>query len=111
MLINIFLGSLRIFNQLFLSLIRLKEMSGNKFKNQTQNIACTVVYHVSRITDFEILLPLFRMGLFGVAHGWEGQKDPPLPKICYTHPTMMKLIVIFYLEKDPKIIFITGDTT
>ena len=85
-------------------------MSGNKFKNQTQNIACTVVYHVSRITDFEILLPLFRMSLFGVAHGWEGQKDPPFLK-SVTHPTMMKLIVIFYLEKDPKIIFITGHTT
>ena len=37
------------------------------------------------------------MDIFGAAHGWEvmggggGQKDPTLPKICHTYPTMMKL--------------------
>ena len=32
------------------------------------------------------------MGLFGAAHGWGGgPKRPPLPKICHTYPTVMKL--------------------
>ena len=35
-------------------------------------------------------LILFRMGPFGSAHGWGRQKSP-LPKICHTYPTMMKL--------------------
>ena len=35
-------------------------------------------------------LTQFRMGLFRAAHGWGGQKVP-LPKICHTYPTMMKL--------------------
>ena len=45
------------------------------------------------------------MGIFGAAHGWEGQKGPPLlPKICDTYPTMMKLYtVIPYLKKIQKI--------
>ena len=30
------------------------------------------------------------MGLFGAAQGWESKKAP-LPKICHTYPTMMKL--------------------
>ena len=40
------------------------------------------------------------MGFFEDAHGWgEGQKDP-LPKICHTYPTIMKLgTVISYLKK------------
>ena len=47
------------------------------------------------------LLTLFRMGFSGAAHGWEG---PPLPKICHTCPTMMKLgTVIPYLKKIQKI--------
>ena len=45
------------------------------------------------------------MGLFEVAHGGgggEGQKDP-LPKICRTYLTMMKLgTVIPYLKKTQK---------
>ena len=37
-------------------------------------------------------LTLFRMALFGTAHGWEGAID--------TYPTMMKLgIVVPYLQK------------
>ena len=48
-------------------------------------------------------LTLFRMGFFGAAHGWGGQKGP-LPKICYTYPTMMKLgTVIPYPKKIQKI--------
>ena len=41
------------------------------------------------------VLTLFRMGFFGAAHAWS-----PLPKICRTYPTMMKLgTVIPYLRK------------
>ena len=51
----------------------------------------------------EMFLTLFRMGFFGAAHGWGGQKGP-LPKICYTYPTMMKLgTVIPYPKKIQKI--------
>ena len=40
-----------------------------------------------------------QMGIFGAAHGWA-----PLPKICHTYPTMMKLgRVIPYLKKIQKI--------
>ena len=43
------------------------------------------------------------MGLFEVAHGWGGQ-NAPIPKICHTHPTMIKLDkVIPYLKKIQKI--------
>ena len=48
------------------------------------------------------ILTLFRMGIFGVAHGWGG--GVPLPKICHTYPTVMKLgTVIPYLKKIQKI--------
>ena len=44
------------------------------------------------------------MGIFGAAHGWGGAKRPPLPEICHTYPTMMKLSkVIPYLKKIQKI--------
>ena len=43
--------------------------------------------------SFFLLLTLFRMGIFVVAHGWEvgrGQKSL-LPKICHIYPAIMKL--------------------
>ena len=45
------------------------------------------------------------MGLFGAAHGYgEGPKRPPLTKISYRYPTMMKLgPAIPYLKKIQKI--------
>ena len=51
------------------------------------------------------------MGFFGAAYGWWGggggggaKKLPPLPKICHTYPTMMKVgTVILYLKKIQKI--------
>ena len=47
------------------------------------------------------------MGFFGAAHGWGewgGDKKAPLPKICHTYPTMMKLgTVIPYPKKIQKI--------
>ena len=51
------------------------------------------------------VLTLFRMGIFGAAHGLGGggQKGP-LPKICHTYPTMMKLgTVVPYPKKIQKI--------
>ena len=41
--------------------------------------------------SFMCSLTLFRMDLFGAAQGWGGAKRFPLPKICHTYPTMMKL--------------------
>ena len=55
-------------------------------------------------------LTLFRMGLFGVAHGVGGggggpaPKRPPLSKNCHTYPTLMNLgTVLPYLKKIQKI--------
>ena len=48
-------------------------------------------------------LILFRVDLFGAAHGWVGAKKTLLPNICYTYLTMMKLsTVIPYLTKIQK---------
>ena len=45
------------------------------------------------------------MGLFRAAHGWGGQKGPPLSKICRAYPTLTKLsTVIPYLKKIHKIL-------
>ena len=38
--------------------------------------------------NISFMLTLFRMSVFGAAHGWEGGG---LPKICHTYPTKMKL--------------------
>ena len=47
-------------------------------------------------------LTLFKMGFFRAAHGWGG--EAPLPKICHTYPTMLKLgTVIPYPKKIQKI--------
>ena len=44
------------------------------------------------------------MGLFEAAHGWKGVQKGPLPKICHTYPTTMKLgTVIPYIESIQKI--------
>ena len=61
---------------------------------------------------FELLfvLTLFRMVLFGAAHGWRGggAKRFPPNKICHIYPTMMKLdTLIAYLKKIEKNIYIT----
>ena len=49
------------------------------------------------------VLTLFRIGLFGAAHGWGGAKRPLIPKTCHTYPTMMKLgTLIPYLKKIQK---------
>ena len=45
------------------------------------------------------------MNIFGDDHGWGGGgKKTPLPKICYTYPTLMKLVtVIPHLKRIQKI--------
>ena len=44
------------------------------------------------------------MDIFGTAHGLGVEQIGPLPKICHTYPTMMKLgTVIPYLKKIQKI--------
>ena len=49
-------------------------------------------------------LTLFRMGIFGAAHGWGGPKRPLTPKICHRCSTMMKIgIDIPYLTKIQKL--------
>ena len=52
------------------------------------------------------ILTLFRMYLFGAAHGWRGigDKKAPLPKIWQTYLTIMKLgTVISDLKEIQKI--------
>ena len=46
---------------------------------------------------------LFRMGFFGAAHGLGGRggaKRLPLPKICHTYPTVMKLGTVIPYPKE-----------
>ena len=55
-----------------------------------------------------LTLTLIKMDLFGAAHEWggggAGAKNLPLPKICHTYTTKMKLgTVIAYLNKTEKI--------
>ena len=61
---------------------------------------------------FVMLLTLFRMGLFGAAHGSRrgGGKGPYFSKICHTYSTMMKLGTVTLPKEDPKI-FKSSDTT
>ena len=50
------------------------------------------------------------MGIFGTAHGWGGgggrggwtKRPPPLPKVCHTYPTIMKLGSYTSPKEDPK---------
>ena len=49
-------------------------------------------------------LTQFRKGFFGAAHKWRGAKRPPspLPKICHSYPTMMKLGSYTLPKEDPE---------
>ena len=79
-----------------------------------------VVFSISDIFDFKCsiliqnraMLTLFRMGIFGAAHRkGGGAKRPPLPNICHTYPTMIKLgTVIPYLKEIQKL-YESRDTT
>ena len=65
----------------------------------------SIVIPSSKASSLASTLTLFRMGIFGAAHGWEWRvKSFPIPKICHIYPTMMKLgRVIRYLKKIQKI--------
>ena len=57
-----------------------------------------------RSCNKEGILTLFRVGIFGAAHGCGGEKKAPHNKIYHTYPTMMKLgTVIPCLKKIQKI--------
>ena len=56
------------------------------------------------------LLIIFRLGLFGAAHG-SGYVNAPLPKICHTYPTMMKLSMVILCLKKIQNIYKSRDTT
>ena len=44
------------------------------------------------------------MGFFGAGHVWGGDRKLPLPKICHTYSTMMRLgTVVPYLKKFQKL--------
>ena len=65
--------------------------------------------HLSSIFRFKDVVPKeltqLRMGIFGAAHGWGGGgggKKVPLPKICHTYPTLMKLGSYTLPKEDPK---------
>ena len=58
----------------------------------------------------EMFLTLFRMGFFGAAHGWGGGKKIPLPKICHTYPTAMKLDTVIPYPKKIQKIYESRDT-
>ena len=50
------------------------------------------------------------MGFLEAAHGLGVAKRPPLPKICYTYPTMMKLGTVIPYPKKIKKIYEPRDT-
>ena len=56
-----------------------------------------------------LILTLFRMSFFGAAHGWGGTKNAPLPKICDTYPTMMKLGTVLPYPKEIQNIYESRD--
>ena len=60
----------------------------------------------------DISLTLFRMGFFGVVHGWGGggAKRPPLSKICHTYPTVMKLGTVTPYPKKIQKVYEPRDT-
>ena len=57
------------------------------------------------------ILTLFRMGIFGAVHGWGRAKKAPLPKICHTYPTMMKLGTVIPYPNFIQKIYESRDTT
>ena len=69
------------------------------------SVCCLKLYVISYLTkvlSFSVL-PLFRWAFSGLFTDGGGSKKAPLPKICHTYPTMMKLgTVISYLKKIQK---------
>ena len=61
---------------------------------------------VDHLNEQLLSLTLFRMSIFGAAHGLgkRGVQKAPFPKVCQTYPTVMKLgKFIPYLKKIQKI--------
>ena len=61
--------------------------------------------YTSIFTNLQLTVNPIQDGHFwGCSRMWGGQKGPPLPKICHTYSTMMKLgTVIPYLKKIKKV--------
>ena len=59
------------------------------------------------------LLIIFRLGLFGAAHGsgYVNALPPHMPKICLTYPTMMKISMVIPCLKKIQNIYKSRDTT
>ena len=71
----------------------------NQYKQKSE-----VLYIFTPNKPYGYLLILFRMDIFGTAHGWGGRKKAPFLKTCDTYPAMMKLGTLMpYLEKIQKI--------
>ena len=54
-------------------------------------------------------LTLCRMGFFGALHGWGEAKKSPLPKICHTHPAMIKLCLVIPYPRKTQTIYESRD--
>ena len=90
------------------SLSKLHESPLSKFISQSFNCRHCIVFphflfQMNSLFFLAVIVPyltLFRMGIFGTAYGCGRAKRTPLPKVCYTYPTIMKLgTVILYLKK------------
>ena len=76
--------------KLFYSLIKkLKSAKSNATKVTLRLLSNTIGNSNDETNFSHKLLTLFKMGLFGDAHGW--REKPALPKISHTYPTMRKL--------------------
>ena len=62
---------------------------------------------------YKCTLTLFRMGLFGAAHGWGGGGlfAPPLPKIRQTYPTIMTLGTVIPFPRKIQKMYKSRDTS
>ena len=82
----------------------LKNSRSQKFVKIQKLPGSESLFHKVAGLEAAALLTLLRMGLFEVAHGWGEIKKAPLPKICPSYSTMIKLgTVIPYLKKIQKI--------
>ena len=87
----------------------------NVWNLQMHHFQTIVVYRKTDSLEVDcyilLFLTLFRMGFFGAAHGWGGKKaPPPLPKICHTYPTIMKLGTVIPCQNKIQKIYESRDT-
>ena len=62
-----------------------------------------------RLNQTMFPLTLYKISLFGAAHGW-WDKKAPLPKSCQTHTTVMKLGTVILYVKNIQRSYISRDT-